>query len=111
MNARFLMAAFAAGFLLTTNTLAVTVLGTGTGALIGGDLTDPNNNGSPDANVGYDAIFASDNEPGFGGGEFSFNVFDNQVGGGNARTLKAQEGLGPVGCRIEQGQGAHAAGG
>ena len=62
-----------------------TILGTGTGALIGGDLTDPENDGQPDANVNYDAIFTSTDEPGFGGGEFSFNVFDNQVGGGNAK--------------------------
>jgi hypothetical protein len=62
-----------------------TVLGTGAGALLGGDLTDPENDGQADANVGYNATFSSNNEPGFGGGEFSFNVFDNQVGGGNAK--------------------------
>ena len=69
-----------------------TIRGTGTGALLGGktlggviqrDLTDPENNGYRDANVNYDAIFTSTDEPGFGGGEFSFNVFDNRVGGGN----------------------------
>jgi hypothetical protein len=64
---------------------AGTVLGTGTGALLGGDLTDPENDGAPDSNVNYNATFSSTNEPGFGGGEFSFNVFDNQVGGGNAK--------------------------
>lgn len=58
-------------------------LGTGTGALLGGDLTDPDDNGEPDADVGYDAVFAGNDEPAFGGGESAFNVFDNIVGGGN----------------------------
>ena len=61
------------------------ILGTGTAALIGGDLTDPEDDGAPDADEGYNAIFSSNNEPGFGGGEFSFNVFDNILGGGNAK--------------------------
>ena len=56
------------------------VLGTGTESLIGGDLTDPEDDGEPDADEGYDAIFSSNEEPGFGGGEFSFNVFDNRLG-------------------------------
>jgi len=62
---------------------AMTVLGTGAGALIGGDLTDPENDGAADADVNYNATFTSDNEPAFGGGEFSFNVFDNRTGGGS----------------------------
>ena len=61
------------------------VLGTGTAALLGGDLTDPENDGAPDADEGYNAIFSANEEPGFGGGEFSFNVFDNLLGGGNAK--------------------------
>ena len=64
---------------------ASTILGTGTGALLGGDLTDPENDGLPDADVNYNATFFSSDEPGFGGGEFAFNVFDNLVGGGNAK--------------------------
>ena len=56
------------------------VLGTGTESLLGGDLTDPEDNGEPDADKGYDAKFSSNEEPGFGGGEFSFNVFDNRLG-------------------------------
>jgi hypothetical protein len=51
--------------------------------LIGGDLTDPENDGAADADVGYNATFFTDDEPGFGGGEFTFNVFDNLVGGSN----------------------------
>ncbi len=61
------------------------ILGTGTNSLLGGDLTDPENDGAPDADEGYNAIFTANNEPGFGGGEFSFNVFDNILGGGNAK--------------------------
>ena len=64
---------------------AAEVLGTGTDALLGGDLTDPEDDGSPDADEGYNATFTSNEEPGFGGGEFSFNVFDNALGGGNAK--------------------------
>jgi hypothetical protein len=60
---------------------ASVVRGTGTGSLVGGDLTDPENNGNPEANVGYNATFRSSVEPGFGGGEYAFNVFDNRVGG------------------------------
>ena len=56
------------------------VLGTGTESLIGGDLTDPEDDGEPDADKGYDATFSANDEPGFGGGEFAFNVFDNRLG-------------------------------
>lgn len=62
---------------------AVVVRGTGAGALIGGDLTDPENNGNPELDVGYNATFRSSVEAGFGGGEYAYNVFDNRVGGGN----------------------------
>ncbi|NQU20127.1 MAG: hypothetical protein HQ567_02510, partial [Candidatus Nealsonbacteria bacterium] len=65
---------------------AAVVLGTGTGALLGGDLTDPENDGDPQADVNYNWVgITSTNEPGFGGGEFSYNIFDNQVGGGAAK--------------------------
>ena len=56
------------------------VLGTGTESLLGGDLTDPEDDGEPEADKGYDAKFSANEEPGFGGGEFSFNVFDNRLG-------------------------------
>lgn len=56
--------------------------------LIGGDLTDPEDDG--DEAAGADdpswnwASIDSNDEPGFGGGEFSFNVFDNNKdAGGN----------------------------
>ncbi|MEZ5327734.1 MAG: hypothetical protein R3F19_22040 [Verrucomicrobiales bacterium] len=53
--------------------------------LIGGDLTDPEDDGDPESDVGYNAVFDSSEEPGFGGGEFAFNVFDNELGGGNSK--------------------------
>jgi len=68
---------------------AVTVL---TAGLIGGDLTDPENDGQPDADVGYNATFTSSEEPGFGGGEHAFNVFDNLVGGGNNKWCCGDQG-------------------
>ena len=81
MLAVLMIACFAIG---TSNMAqAMEVLGVETESLIGGDLTDPDDNGSPDEDVGYNAIFTSNDEPGFGGGEFSFNVFDNLLGGGN----------------------------
>src|SRR4051812_40215581 len=62
-----------------------TVRGTGAGALIGSDLTDPENNGDPENNVNYNAAFSASEEANFGGSEGAFNVFDNQVGGGNEK--------------------------
>lgn len=79
-----LAAAAAALVASPTGTDAATILGTGTGALLGSDLTDPENDGTPDGS-NYNATFAASEEPGFGGGEFAFNVFNNQVGGGNAK--------------------------
>lgn len=61
---------------------ASTIRGTGTAALRGGDLTDPENNGDPENNVNYNATFNASEEPNFGGSEGAFNVFDNLVSGG-----------------------------
>jgi len=64
------------------------ILGIGTAALLGGDLTDPENDGNEgagpaDPSWNWKSI-SSNAEPGFGGGEFSYNVFDNIAdGGGN----------------------------
>ena len=55
----------------------------GTAGLVGNDLTDPENDGQAEQNVGYNAVFRSSINPGFGGQESAFNVFDNRVGGGN----------------------------
>ena len=59
------------------------ILGTGTKSLLGGDLTDPEDDGNPEQDKKYNAKFSSNEEPGFGGGEFSFNVFDNRLGPSN----------------------------
>ena len=67
----------------TATAPAYEILGTGTGSLIGNDLTDLGDDGDPEADIGYDAIFDASDELGFGGGEFAFNVFDNRLGGGN----------------------------
>src|SRR5687767_2707914 len=75
--------ALSAWFSLAIPANASILRGIGTANLIGGDLTDPENDGNPEANVNYNAIFTGNEEPGFGGGEFAFNVFDNLVGGGN----------------------------
>lgn len=74
-------------FVISTNDIAEAeeVLGTGTASLIGGDLTDPEDDGNPEADEGYNAIFSANEEPGFAGGENSFNVFDNELGGGNTK--------------------------
>ena len=61
------------------------ILGTGTGSLRGNDLTDPENDGAHDADINYNATFNANSEPGFGGGEYSFNVFDNVLSGGNGK--------------------------
>lgn len=67
--------------------LLVEKLGTGTAALLGGDLTDPNNNGDETAgptDPSWDwASIDANNEPAFEGGEAAFNIFDNKLGGGN----------------------------
>ena len=72
-------------FVISTSDLAqaAEILGVGTDSLLGGDLTDPEDDGAADADEGYNAIFTANEEPGFGGGEFSFNVFDNRLGPGN----------------------------
>lgn len=71
--------------LLTAPASASLILGTGTQALIGGDLTDPENDGLADSNVNYNATFRSSVEQGFGGREYAFNVFDNILSGGNGK--------------------------
>lgn len=80
---KLLKALLITALLVSSAAQAVVVRGTGTAALVGRDLTDPENNGLPDANVNYNATFRSSLENGFGGGEFAYNVFDNRVGGGN----------------------------
>lgn len=68
---------------LTAN--ASLILGTGTGALIGGDLTDPENDGNPGSYENYNATFRASVESGFNYHEGAFNVFDNLLTGGNGK--------------------------
>ncbi len=75
--------ALATGLYLGSAEAATIRPASGTAGLVGKDLTDPENNGQPDANVGYNATFRASIEEGFGGGEYAFNVFDNRVGGSN----------------------------
>ena len=79
---------------------SVEVVGVGTQSLLGVDeasddfgleLTDLDNDGDELAYVGdgelagFDAIFFSSDEPGFEGGEFAFNVFDNILSRSNGK--------------------------
>ncbi|MGV3771470.1 MAG: discoidin domain-containing protein [Verrucomicrobiales bacterium] len=74
---------------LGANETTTEILGTGTTALLGGDLTDPENDGDelagPTSETWNWKAITGNNEPTFNGGEASFNIFDNQVGGGNAK--------------------------
>jgi len=83
------MKSFATALALTllslAGTKAATILGVGAGFLVGGDLPDPENNGDPENNTGYNATSGASEEPNFGGAEGAFNVFDNEVGGGNSK--------------------------
>jgi len=66
---------------------AETSLGTGVGALLGGDLTDPENDAVDGSAtfVGFNFIsIVSSDEPYFGL-EGSYNIFDNKVGPSNAK--------------------------
>lgn len=80
---KFVQALLVAASLFALQADAAVVRGYGSDALAKSDLTDPENNGQADADVGYNATFRSSVEPGFGGSEFAFNVFDNRVGAWN----------------------------
>ena len=86
--------ALAAMLALSATAQAYVILGQNAASLIGGDLTDPENDGAADANTNYNATFLSDHEQGFGGGEFAYNVFDNRVGGGNDKWCCGDANLG-----------------
>ena len=73
---------------MSTSSYGQQILGVGTESLIGNDNTDFGNDGveddyAPPTLGGFDAEFFSSDEPGFAGGEFAFNVFDNVLGPGN----------------------------
>ena len=59
---------------------SVTVLGTGTNALIGDDLTDPDGNGVDGQNLNWDWTSISASSENYWHAEGAYNVFDNKVG-------------------------------
>ena len=59
---------------------SVTVLGTGTNALIGDDLTDPGNDGVDGQNLNWDWTSISASSENYWYAEGAYNVFDNKVG-------------------------------
>ena len=72
----------------TTPGVTFEILGVGAEFLLGGDLTDPENDGLDELDASTDPSWNwksinSSHEPNFEGGENSFNIFDNKVGGGN----------------------------
>ena len=93
-------AAFACFGLSVPTAGAITIIS----GLIGGDLTDPEDDGvegnyvyvtngiGDDTLGGFNAEFGSNDEPGFGGGEFAFNVFDNRTGAGSDKWCCGQAG-------------------
>ena len=86
---------FLCGQFLITNTSASTVLGTGTAALLGGDLSDPTDSLDNTVNTTTASAIPSlwvsaiaSSEPGFSpavGNERAFDIFDNTVGSGSAK--------------------------
>ncbi len=64
---------------------ALTVLGTGTGALLGGDLTDPEDDGNDGNGSGFNWLSTAASSENNFGGEGALDVFDNQVGSGNTK--------------------------
>ena len=81
---KFLHAFLLLSALVATGAHATIVRGIGTSALVGNDLTDPENNGNQHNYVNYNATFRSSDSNGFNG-EGPFNVFDNVLGGGDAK--------------------------
>lgn len=74
----------------TTPNVAVEILGTETASLIGGDLTDPENDGLDETGAALDPSWNwigidSSVKPDFGSPEQAFNIFDNVIGGGDAK--------------------------
>ena len=68
-----------------SNSFSREILGTGTGALIGGDLTDPENNGVDGSNTNWNWTSILASVENYWSSEGAYNVFDNNVGAGNAK--------------------------
>ena len=64
---------------------AFTILGSGTSALLGRDLTDPENNGVDGSGTNFNWLSIVASSENYWTSEGAFNVFDNQVGAGDAK--------------------------
>jgi len=69
--------------LTTALTGAFTIRGAGTGALIGGDLTDPENNGVDGAMTNWNWVSINATSENAWAAEGAYNIFDNKVGAGD----------------------------
>ncbi|HWB02891.1 MAG TPA: lamin tail domain-containing protein [Verrucomicrobiales bacterium] len=70
-------------FLTVPESRAFTSLGAGTGALLGSDLTDPENNGSDASGTGFNWVSIQASSENAWSAEGAYNVFDNKVGAGD----------------------------
>src|SRR4029079_13012111 len=76
---------------------AALVIGTGAHAVLGHDLTDPEDDGiATPASTGtnFTATFSASEEAALGGGEASFNVFDNHIAPGDDKWCGATPAVG-----------------
>ena len=71
--------------LYPSNSYSRQILGTDTSALIGGDLTDPENNGVDGSNTNWNWTSILASVENYWSSEGAYNVFDNNVGSGNAK--------------------------
>lgn len=85
ISPRVLALLFLAALLLPVPSFALTVLGTGSGALLGGDLTDPENDGNDSNGTGFNWLSTAASSENNFGGEGALDVFDNQVGSGSTK--------------------------
>ncbi len=56
---------------------ALTVLGAGTAALLGGDLTDPENDGNDATGAGFNWVSTAASSENYFGNEGALDAFDN----------------------------------
>jgi len=71
--------------LYPSNSFSREILGTGTSALIGGDLTDPENNGVDGSNTNWNWTSIQASVENYWSSEGAYNVFDNKVGSNDAK--------------------------
>ena len=78
-----LLVALAGQFFLPAAAFAYTVRGAGPGALIGGDLTDPEDDGVDGAMTNWNWAAISATSENAWSAEGAYNIFDNRVGPGD----------------------------